>query len=241
MTEPAILTNVAVVTGGRLPQHSSASRSSVGRLWVPETKRVDGREFLVADRLDRRFEKFVDSKFNMLDTLIKLRNYVVDEAIAGANTHGDDPMATQDGQIQPHGIKKKHHIDDVQDILMVTVQSEQRGSHQVAVLKDWYHRAKLFVELTVSNLKLMYEDVVGIATPGEFKPVVTEPNVTWMHDRHCVVTRFVHAGKRKFKSIHIDKSGDTYAVQEDVNRKARKLQMWHDKTRQTTGDESDSM
>lgn len=141
MAEPMIQTNLVVITGGHLKQPSTQSRNSSARVWTPEVKEVGGRRFFVADRVDRNFQAFLDNAFGMLDKLVESRNEAVKKEMEQAALEADEMADGGDNTGVPI-FKKKQAIDDVHDILTVTIESEQRGSQSVAVLKDWSNQRK---------------------------------------------------------------------------------------------------
>ena len=214
--EPLLRSDIAVITGGHLKDHSPYNA------WLPELKEVEGVHFLKVDRCDRRFYKYVDGNFSMLDEILKKRNEEVQLRMDAA-CRDEDPMA--DDEATPQKRPRRTLADELPSMISVAVTSEQSGNHSVRVLSDWYKCSKLFIELTQVSIKLLLEEPQ--ADDDRFTPIIREMNVKWAPSNRLLYTRIQIEGKWKTKSKRIS-ARDPDRMQAQVVKHAKRLQQWHD-------------
>lgn len=110
---------------------------------------------------------------------------------------------------------------------MVTLKgcSVEFGEFEVNVLADWYTKGKLMVELTEKNLHLMV--CTPLPTDEEWEPKIDDERISWHTHRHCMYARYTKnvngPQKRKFKSIAVCTGGTHEEIQQEVDKKAKKL------------------
>ena len=157
--------------------------------WVIDTKIVDGREFVMLDKSDRRLSRAMqrDSKSrhpwqnnDLLTFLAHLRDQKVDELIANEK-HANDPMADEGVKVVPRvgsrGRGKAVQEDQIVDIAypaFCSPNGEQHDPHVLSVLTATRRGKMACVELTSANLDFLlaaaeacdHESPMGSPQPG---------------------------------------------------------------------------
>lgn len=142
------------MTGGRLGECPKGG-------WAVNTSQVEGRRFVVVDKLDAKLAKMLGSEWRMVDELTRLRNEATEEAMKATRAAQvvPDPLARLDGGLQQMIAKRprKEMFDDINNkVLVVKVRTEEGPeNHEVRILASWNHRCKLQVEMTDDNLNLL--------------------------------------------------------------------------------------
>lgn len=141
--------------------------------WVVDTKLVDGREFLLLDKADRKLARAMgrDMKSRtpwhrneVLAYIAKLRDDAVD-AIISKDRHASDPMADEADQVPTLKIQKgrgksfvEGSVPEIIDITYPAFVKADGGHHPpvvLSVLSAARRGAVASMELTTSNLDLL--------------------------------------------------------------------------------------
>lgn len=221
----AIIEDVVVITDSEdTPLHKGWTvRVTV----VGKTETDPGRKFVKIGK-DYKMQKVFGGNPKMYEAMVERRNEAVKAAMIKecSEAQEDDTEVKAAGSLPKR--PRKQMVDEISDILDITIEVADGTVHTLSVLPHWNEQAVLELELKRENLELLKkEPAESMAT--SFVPVISEPNVKWKQSISSVWCDWydAKAGKWKIKTMKVTPATDTDVLQANVNKIAAVCQEFY--------------
>ena len=215
----SVRTNVTVVEGGWLSEP-----------WVVNTTEVDGREFVIMSKEDRKLARAfgmpMDKRYprgenDMLAYLAELRDAKIDDILRARDVEndpmGERPDVDVPADVLSIGRQSKFHAADVPAIVQITYPAfttsdgDRVPAYELNVISTPKRLVKAKVELTPENLAFLSKAAVEFqharkrhegSVKIEDLPALTSPLVRWRRrgGRWLLACRFYDRCARKWKA-----------------------------------------
>ncbi len=190
--------------------------------WTPMTTIKGGKKFVLLDVTDKRFQRYCQNSFAMVDHITFQRNVAVNQLMRKVEIK--DEVAASSAAGPPVLKRARREIyDDIDEWTTVQLDTES-GPKFMNVLTAAQARDKLWVELSAENMTLLNAQPASpTSEPEHVVPNVSEPHVKWIPSRQQlrIVWWDAAAQEEKSKSPTI-KQGDDF--QERIDQTARELE-----------------
>ena len=178
--------------------------------WVAPLIEVEGHQYVVVDRTDAFFGRYVSSQYTMLEHIISLRNAAT-ELLMRALSKRDDPTLGDDPRaLHMPKRPKKELIDDIAPTTVVEVEVDTGEKFQVKVCTSSTVRSRLAIECTPEALKVLAMKPKHEANASGADPEFESERVRWHRSRHSVGVNYFDKNKRawRLKSMKVEPGAD---------------------------------
>ncbi len=201
--------------------------TTVSGSWKTQLVRKGGHQFVMADKLDHKFMKFVGRDTEMLDHITRIRNNETLKMMHAILNDEEDPRAPVDPGTPTR--PRRELIDEIESSFVTNVACTDGSSYSFRVLTSANATNKLGIECTPEALTCLTKQPVldHALGPQMVRLSKAYPDVSWLTNRSSCKTSYYDIARqcKRQKTMKVEPGPN---IQDRANAIARILQEYHD-------------